>query len=81
MGIKGHRSRGKHRVTNGYLTRLTLRYTVPHIKERVEERWHFRDFGTTVRIQPPPKEQVLRDSEFEGIPPVVISTGQPPACP
>lgn len=80
-GNEGTPIEGEAQVTDGYLTGLTLRYTVPRIKERVEERWTFSDFGTTVRIQPPPKEQILQDSDVAGIPPLVITTGQPPACP
>lgn len=80
-GNEGTPMEGEARVTGGYLTSLILRYTVPRINERVEERWTFSDFGASVRIQPPPKEQVLQDAAFNGFPPIVISTGQPPACP
>ena len=80
-GNEGTPIDGEARVTDGYLTGLTLRYTLPRINESVEERWTFSDFGTTIRIQPPPKEQILQDSDVASIPPVVIASGQPPACP
>jgi hypothetical protein len=80
-GNEGTPIEGEARVTDGYLSGLTLRYTVPRINERAEERWTFSSFGTIVRIEPPPKKQVLQDSEFDGVPPVVSTTGQPPACP
>jgi hypothetical protein len=79
-GNEGVPIKGEAQVRDGYLTGLTLRYTVPRINERVEERWSISDIGTTVPIQPPPKEQILQEPAVEGIPPVVISTGQSPAC-
>lgn len=80
-GNEGTPIEGEAQVMNGYLTGLTLRYAVPRINERVEERWIFSDFGETLRIQPPLKEQILQDSDVAGVPPVVITSGQPPACP
>jgi hypothetical protein len=58
-----------------------VRYKLLHIDEAVEERWTFSDLGSTVRIEPPPDEQVLDESRFDENPPIVPSTGQPPACP
>jgi hypothetical protein len=80
-GDEGTPMEGEARVTDGYLTGLTLRYTVPRVNERVEEHWTFSDFGATVPVQPPPREQVLQDPAFDGLPLIGISTGQPPACP
>jgi hypothetical protein len=80
-GLEGTVIEGVARVEGVYLAELVLRYTLPRLDESVEERWAFSDFGTTVRIEPPPKEHVLADSRFDGDPPLVPSTGEPPGCP
>ena len=80
-GNEGAPIEGQARVEGGYLVDLVLRYTLPRINESVEERWTFSDFGTTARIEPPPREQVLDESRFEGDPAIIPNTGEPPACP
>jgi hypothetical protein len=81
-GDGGTRIEGEARAEDGYLVELTLAYQLPRINERVLERWTFSDFGATVPIEPPPADQVVEDSQFEGHPSVVVvDEGEPEDCP
>jgi hypothetical protein len=59
-GDEGTLIEGEARIENGYLVELSSEYPLPHLQERVHERWLFSDFGSTVRIEPPPADQVVR---------------------
>jgi hypothetical protein len=76
-GDDGTPFEGQAKVENGYLVELSVQYSLPHIQERVLERWTFSDFGTIVHIQPPRSEQLV---QFENDPSVIVNSVSPVSC-
>jgi hypothetical protein len=69
---------GEARIENGYLVELSVEYPLPHIQERVHERWFFSDFGATVRIEPPSADQLV---QFDNDPSTIVQSASPVSCP
>jgi hypothetical protein len=77
-GNEGTPIEGEARIENGYLVELSVEYQLPHLQERVHERWIFSDFGATVRIDPPSTDQLV-DSDND--PSTIVQPTSPVSCP
>jgi hypothetical protein len=70
---------GEARVEDGYLVFLTVRYDLPLLDARAEEEHTLSDFGSDIRIEPPPASQIEEEGPQDlGI--IVIDEGSPPDC-
>jgi hypothetical protein len=72
---------GRARLTGGRLAFLSLHYTLPMFDGLSEYQFTFSDFDAPISVEPPSAKQVIDDSRFEDLGPIVGFTGSPIPCP
>jgi outer membrane lipoprotein-sorting protein len=70
---------GEARVEDGYLVFLTVRYDLPLLDAQAEEQHTLSDFGSGIRIEPPPASQIEEEGPQDGGI-ITVDEGEPPDC-
>lgn len=70
---------GEARVEGGYLVSLTVRYDLPLLDARAEEQHTLSNFGSDIRIEPPPASQIEGEIPQDGGI-ITVDEGSPPDC-
>jgi hypothetical protein len=71
--------RGEALIEDGYLVSIVLRYDLPLLDARAGEQHTLSDFGSDIRIEPPPASQIKEEGPQDGRI-ITVDEGSPPDC-